>query len=947
MPLYAGAPEAHSTPTTDSDNVMGNVEDPGEREGSPCALLDRLGVRGASARAELTEMIASAEPLAVWACTGARTTLLLRTHPDAGDREVAGDWQPVDWNDVVHAADRDRVSAAWRRFVESERRSWTARYRVLGSGSGEERIVEDRGVRLEQGADIEFVGMSEDITDRSATASAVRHLASQQAAFQRVSAFVAAGPGAADVAALVAREAAELCETEAGGVVRFGEADSAVLTGWWSRSPSPMAIGDAIDISVPNAVGGVHRTGRSARVGWAPQAVDAGFDIAERVAVPINVAGRVWGAVAIASAARITSDAEAHLQRFAELVALAISEVEAREALQARIRQQAAVNELSVLALGRGDIDDLLAGAVGHVSTILGVDAAYVVEGLGDGRAVARAATSAARAHVGIDFDATPDTMTGIALAGGVSLVVEDFAADRRFGPVSATVTATGMVGGAYFVIRLPDRVWGLICVLTAARREFAADDLVFLESVSNVIGSAIEMSESEQTIRHQALHDALTGLPNSTLLADRLAQALDRAARTSSLVAVFYIDLDRFKDVNDSYGHSAGDALLVAVARQLETAVRPGDTAARVGGDAFAVVAEGLDGPEEALALGERFLREVRDENGAPIGASIGVAVRSSGDAAAEAMRDADTALHRAKAAGRGRVELFDNEMRVRMLDRLQTEADLRLALQRDELDLHYQPIILLADGSIAALEGLVRWQHPSRGLLVPGAFIAIAEESGLIMELGRFVIARACADAARWNALRPTAPPIAVSVNLSPHQLGDEGLAEFIATSIRASGIRPQQLGLEITETVVLGEDPTHLARLLAIKAIGLRLLLDDFGTGYSSLSHLRTVPLDTLKLDRSFVAGIDQNDRDSAIVVATRELARALSLEVVAEGVETAEQAIRLQAIGCEYVQGYFFSRPKRRPEIDVLLATEEPWRLDARREVLAVKQNPTSE
>ena len=429
-------------------------------------------------------------------------------------------------------------------------------------------------------------------------------------------------------------------------------------------------------------------------------------------------------------------------------------------------------------ALARGGLDELLAEAMRKVSTTLGVEAAYVVQALEDGHAVARAATDGALAHVGVDFAATPDTMTGLALAGGVSLVVGDFATDSRFGPVSLTVTATGMVGGAYFVIRIPDRVWGLVCVLTAVRREFAPDDLVFLESIANVIGSAIELVEAEQTIRHQALHDALTGLPNRTLLLDRVELALDRAARADSLVGVLYIDLDRFKDVNDSYGHSTGDALLVAVAEQLVTAVRPGDSVARVGGDAFAVVAEGLASPEEALALAERFLRDLRDETGAGVSASIGVAVRRTGDAADEALRDADTALYRAKTAGRGRVELFDNEMRVRMLDRLQTEADLRLALQRDEFDLFYQPVVVLADGSIAALEGLVRWLHPSRGLLAPGAFIAIAEETHVIMELGRLVIARACADAARWNARRPEAPPIAVSVNLSPHQLGDGGL-------------------------------------------------------------------------------------------------------------------------------------------------------------------------
>jgi diguanylate cyclase (GGDEF)-like protein len=920
-----------------SDDVTNTADDGGAREASLRALLDGLGVLGEGAEAELVEMIAAGRPVAVWTCRPEGTTLSLKMRSGACAGDDAGDWHSVEWAELVHAADRDRVSSAWRRYVESGRTSWTARYRVFGSDA-RERLIEERGVRLQAGAGAGFVGMAEDITDRSRTESEVLRLAAEQDALQRVAAFVATLPEAADVAAVVSREVAQLFDVQAGGVVRFGEGGSAVLTGWWSRTPSTIGVGDPVDVSELNAVGGVHRTGRSARAGWSPRSAAPGFAVAERVAVPITVGGRVWGALAVVSTDAITADAEVHLQRFAELAALAISEVEARAALQARIRQQTAVNELSASALGRGDLDDLLADAIDKVASTLAVDAAYIVESLPDGHAIARAATSDARAHVGIDFAATPDTMTGIAITGGVSLVVEEFASDRRFGPASQTVTSTGMVGGAYFVIRLPERVWGLVCVLTATRTDFTADDLAFLESVANVIGSAVELAEAEQTIRHQALHDALTGLPNRTLLVDRAALALDRASRTDSFVGIFYIDLDRFKDVNDSYGHSTGDALLVTVAQQLASALRPGDTVARVGGDAFAVVAEALAGPEEALALAERFLRDLRDENGAGVSASIGVAVRTSGDVVDEAIRDADTALNRAKAAGRGRVELFDNEMRVRMLDRLRTEADLRLALRHDEFELFYQPIIVLADGSIAALEGLVRWRHPTRGLLAPAAFIAIAEESGVIIELGRLVIARACADAARWNARRPDASPIALSVNLSPQQLGDAGLPTFIATSIAASGIRPQQLGLEITETVVLSDDPTHLARLLEIKAMGVRLLLDDFGTGFSSLSHLQKVPLDTLKLDRSFVAGIDQNDRDSAIVVATRELARALDLAVIAEGVETAEQVVRLHEVGCEYVQGYYFARPMERTHVDELLSAEAPWRLDDRRGVL---------
>jgi diguanylate cyclase (GGDEF)-like protein len=533
-----------------------------------------------------------------------------------------------------------------------------------------------------------------------------------------------------------------------------------------------------------------------------------------------------------------------------------------------------------------------------------------------------------------VRFAAAPDTLTGATLESGVSVVVEDFANHPRFGAASLAMSSTGMFGGACFVIRLPDRVWGLICVLNERRRVFTSDDLLFLESVANVIGSALERSAAEQTIRHQALHDALTGIPNRVLLQDRLELALERADRDRTLVGVLHIDLDRFTEVNDSYGHSIGDVLLIAAAERLTTALRPGDTVARVGGDEFAVVAEALTGPEEALGLAERLLAALADSKHALPGASIGVTVRKGGDSAEEAMRDAGTALYRAKAAGRGRVELFDNEMRARMLDRRQTEADLRAALQRQEFDLYYQPIVSLADGSVVGLEGLIRWQHPTRGLVPPVAFIGIAEETGAIVEMGRFVIARACSDAARWNAMTPDARPLSVNVNLSPLQLGDPDLPGFISTCLAAAGIPAHQLGLEITETVVFDDNPEHVARLLEIKRLGVTLLLDDFGTGYSSLGHLRRFPLDIVKLDRSFVAGMGHDETDTAIVVATRQLARALGLVVVAEGVETREQLASLQAIDCEYAQGYYFSRPLRRVKADRLVTSHPPWHIQDR-------------
>jgi diguanylate cyclase (GGDEF)-like protein/PAS domain S-box-containing protein len=778
-----------------------------------------------------------------------------------------------------------------------------------------------------------------DVTERveatEANAVAAVELANADA-LQHVAEFVAARTQPAEVAAFVSREVAHLFGADAGGIVRFRADALGEVVGWHSDvAQAALEVGTTVDLEGLHAVSIVYRTGTAARRRPRKGASVLLPALTERVAVPIRVGDRVWGALMIASVKpdTIARTAAARLARFAELVALGISERDARDELQWRVAQQVAVNELSVLALGGGGVEDLLRAAIDKVAEIVGVPTASIVEVLPDGDAMVRAVGgTGASTHVGMRYAASPGTLTGTVLTDGVSIVTADLRGDARF--LRAPAAGEGMTAGAGFVIRLADRAWGVVFAFSPEPRSFTADELAFLESVAKVIGRAIERSESEQTIHHQALHDALTGIPNRTLLLDRLTLALERAIRTGTFVGVLYIDLDRFKDVNDTYGHPEGDALLVAVAEHLTAAIRPGDTVARVGGDEFAVVAETLAGPEEALALAERLLRELATPLGTLTGASIGVAVRKGGASADDAMRDADTALYRAKASGRGRVELFDAEMRARMLDRLQTEADLRGALEREEFDLHYQPIVALADGSIAALEGLVRWRHPTRGMLPPGVFIGIAEETGAIIDLGRFVIARACADAARWNATRPDADPVLMTVNLSPVQLGDAGLPEFVATSLSASGIEPSQLGLEITETVVFSENPEHAARLLAIKRLGVRLLLDDYGTGYSSLSYIRRFPLDFLKLDRSFVSGVGQDETDTAIVVAVCELARALGLTVVAEGVESAEQLAALHAIGCEHVQGYYFARPLTRAKVDHLLEAEPPWNVDGR-------------
>jgi diguanylate cyclase (GGDEF)-like protein/PAS domain S-box-containing protein len=919
--------------------VAGITDDPGGFDGLLRALLDGGWSYGTPTHAELVAAV-DALPMAIWVATieGEPVAVSVRWTELTGQSIDA--WRAGRWEELIHPDDHERVAGQWQGFMDSGQRAWTDQYRIVHGATGELRVMSDRVVRIDCGTGALFVGLTDDITVPTAEAAEARRLGAKQDALQRVAEFVARRPDTAAVAEVVSREVAQLFGVDTGAVVRFEDDGFGLVAGLWSATPLPgLEVGSKLDLEGPHAAAEVWRTGAAARV--RPTGADVLLpSLAERVAVPVRVGGRLWGTLSINSsaAAGIDPSAEERLARFAELVAVAISETEAREALQQRVVQQTAVNELSAAALAGGGVEDLFDLAIGQVADILAVSTAYIVESLGDGAAVARASAGHTPGHVGVRYQATPDTLTGASLAGGTSVVSDDFAADPRFGAASTTASATGMFGGACFVIRLPDRVWGMICVLNERRRVFTPDDLRFLEAVANVIGSAIERTESEQTIRHQAMHDGLTGIPNRTLLLDRLALAMERAERDGTLVGVICIDLDRFKDVNDSYGHSIGDAMLVAAAQRLSATLRPGDTIARVGGDEFAVVAEALSAPEEALALAERLLRAVSDPDRTLPGASVGVAVRRGGDSPEDAVRDADTALYRAKAAGRGRVELFDNEMRARMLDRLQTEADLRTALERREFDLHYQPIVALGDGSVVGVEGLVRWQHPTRGLIPPVTFIGIAEETGAIIELGRFVIARACADAARWNAMCPDAPPLSVNVNLSALQLGDAGLPDFIATSLAASGVPACQLGLEITESVVIDEIPDHVARLLAIKRLGVKLLLDDFGTGYSSFGHLRRFPLDVMKLDRSFVAGIGRDETDTAIVVATRQLARALGLDVVAEGVETREQLVSLQGIGCEFAQGYYFARPLTRAKVDRLIVADPPWRIDARRAAL---------
>ena len=465
---------------------------------------------------------------------------------------------------------------------------------------------------------------------------------------------------------------------------------------------------------------------------------------------------------------------------------------------------------------------------------------------------------------------------------------------------------------------------------------EAVVANLVDRPSVRGTVVNARDITERKQAeaaLEHQALHDSLTGLPNRLLFLDRLDHAISRGEREKDAApAVMFLDLDRFKLVNDGLGHDAGDELLAAVACRLQESLRAGDTVARFGGDEFVLLFESVPDRELAQELAARVLAcfdepfHVDDED-LIVSASIGVAVYDATTTAAELVRDADAAMYRAKAQGRGRSQMFDAATRQHELLRVHTESTLRGAIEHNELRVHYQPIFSLSDQLPVAVEALVRWQHPTRGLLPPSEFIDVAEDSGLIVPMGAWVLEEACRQLMAWNRELPVERQLGLNVNLSARQLAEPTLVETVRTTLEREGIELAAVAvwLEVTETLVLHDPDTASARLAELRELGVRVAIDDFGTGYSSLSYLRQFPVSALKIDRAFVAGLGQSDEDEAIVIAMVRLAHALGIEVVAEGVESEVQQTRLRDIDCDYAQGYLLQAPLPAGQLDMVALT----------------------
>ena len=583
-------------------------------------------------------------------------------------------------------------------------------------------------------------------------------------------------------------------------------------------------------------------------------------------------------------------------------------------------REGELVGALTRRALEGAEFEALLHEAAVAVAEILSADEVKVVERLDERRAVVRARSgddvlSAGRGHI---LELRPDRLPS-AITGREAVVVDDPAllpGDwREAGVVHTAIAAVAGPDGA-------DAGW--LCAMTRTPRAAEPRDAAFLEVVSNVLATALARRRAEAEIRHRALHDDLTGLPNRALLVDRIDHAVRRAAPDDS-VAVLFLDVDRFKYVNDTQGHPAGDDLLQQIAQRLQSAIRPDDTLARLGGDEFAILSEGRTGERGALSAAEDALDAVAGtyrvgDTEIVVTASVGVVLAgANADDPDTLLRDADVAMYRAKDLGGGRIEVFDEALRLRLLDRARTERDLRSALAHEELELHFQPIVSLGDGDIRGVEALLRWRHAERGVIGPDQFIPVAEDSGLIVPIGRWVLAEACRLLVRWDATLGLEIGY-VSVNLSARQLADPDLVGDVLQILRGTGIAPGRLSLEVTESMLLHETPATREALHALREAGVRLVLDDFGTGWSSLGYLKRVPIDGLKVDRTFVAGLSAVGDDRHIVAAIASLAGAMELSIVAEGVETVDHSRHLRELGCAFGQGYVFGRPMPAAELE---------------------------
>ncbi|MCE7884526.1 MAG: EAL domain-containing protein [Actinobacteria bacterium ATB1] len=796
------------------------------------------------------------------------------------------------WEAVIHAGDEERVLRAARRTMDS-RDEFFMRYRLVRP-DGEVRWVHVRAAPLytDDGTFYGYVGSLADVTSQ----------VSAEAERNRLTAILEA---TTDLVAI----------TDARGWPSYMNKSGRRMLGIGPHSPVDNL--HSYRFATPASV-------QRIRDELTPALEQDGIWSGELELLRLD-----GGTIPVSQVTIAHSDSSGRIE-YVSTVCRDISErTRMQDELERRALQQATVASLGQQALGGAEVDYLVEEVVAAIDETLEMSGTCVLEPFGesDGSLVIRAGGGHYSPLVGRPLESPELRLQALKTLESGRPEVRRLSIE---GTPSPAYAASVLIGD-------PERPFGILC--GHAPRKFSTDDIHFLQSVGHVLATAIGRKRTDEEILHRALHDALTSLPNRTLLLDRLEWALARSRRSEGNVAVFFLDLDNFKMINDGLGHSIGDQLLVSVAHRLTQVLRPGDTVARFGGDEFVVLCEEVVDDDGARQIAERISAAIGDPyliEGREVFAttSIGISL-AHGDVTPETvLADADAAMYRAKALGRARFELFDETLRRQSMSRLETQNALRRALQRDELRIHYQPEVRLAgrgdgeEGAVVALEALIRWDSPERGLVLPGEFVPEAEETGLIVPLGQWVLRHACIQVAEWRKTIPQARDLAVAVNLSARQFSDPDLTSTLAEALAHSGLEPEALCLEITESVIMDDVDTTATTLRSLRETGARVVIDDFGTGYSSLSYLRRFPVDLVKIDQSFVDGLGKETEDSAIVTAIVSMSHALGLGVVAEGVETDEQLAELRKLGCDYAQGYLISIPLDASEVELRL--REPGR-----------------
>ncbi|HZM44564.1 MAG TPA: GAF domain-containing protein [Burkholderiales bacterium] len=656
--------------------------------------------------------------------------------------------------------------------------------------------------------------------------------------------------------------------------------------------------------------------------------VRAQFDI------PVTAEGKTIGVLIFSS--REVREPDDRLLRAVSAIGSQIGQFLQRKEADEKIRRQALqqrlIAEFGQQALASGDIGDVLHRATALVSSTLDVEFADVLELEPDGEQLRyRAVSGWPEAWVGHRLvSATPGSRVHYVLTQGEPFLCENFEESAGFN--ASRLAVLGVKSGARVPILGSRGAFGLLGVHSRERRRYTEDDVSFLRSVANILAIAVERKNAEDQLAHLAEFDTVTGLPNRHLFRDRLGQSLTQARRSGRQVAVLFIDLDRFKAVNDTYGHAVGDTLLKQVAARLGECVRSADTVARISGDEFALVLSGMAKADDAGMVAQKVVNALAapfelDGHQAYISASIGVSLYpGDGDQVDTLLKNADTAMYRAKQQGRNGYQFYLPEMNERLMERLQLETKLRGALDRSEFRLHYQPKVSLDTGAISGFEALLRWQNGER-LVSPADFIPILEDTGLIVPVGEWVLRGVCEQIRQWQERGIAARPVAI--NLSTRQFQHKNLVLMVAQILRETGVAPDLLELELTESLLMGDAKEAAEMLHELKSLGVRLSIDDFGTGYSSLAYLKRFPLDTLKIDREFIRDTVTDPDDATLTLTIINLAHSMRLKVVAEGVETGAQLDFLRRNGCDEMQGYYFARPM--PAEECLQALIEDRRL----------------